>query len=149
MTNAFKLINDIIEAGASDVYAVKATLEDGAALAALGITDDDQEAVEVAHRAASRQIKVNESMDTAKDTIAKLYRWEQAHPGRNIEITWQWLGREREGLAKAFEDGELKRSMNFRRGTAMWKPSDTRYNSCHTGSRKHKALMHLAVELGA
>lgn len=38
------------DAPAADLATVKAALEDGAALAALGITDADQEAVEDAHR---------------------------------------------------------------------------------------------------
>lgn len=47
--NANEIIEMIKEAGAEDNQAIIDTLEDGAALLALGITDSDQEAVEEAH----------------------------------------------------------------------------------------------------
>jgi len=46
---AQEVIDIIREAGAEDDQAIIATLEDGAALLSLGITDADQEAVEDAH----------------------------------------------------------------------------------------------------
>lgn len=49
MKTAQDIIDTIREAGAEDDQAVLYALEDGAALATLGITDDDQEAVEEAH----------------------------------------------------------------------------------------------------
>tara|TARA_Y100000782_G_scaffold108494_1_gene132214 strand:+ start:36733 stop:37098 length:366 start_codon:yes stop_codon:yes gene_type:complete len=49
MKTAQDIIDLIKEAGAEDAQAIRATLEDGAALLALGITDEDQQAVELAH----------------------------------------------------------------------------------------------------
>lgn len=46
-----------IRAETSDPAQIKATLEDGAALAALGITDVDQGEVEEAHFLVSQEIK--------------------------------------------------------------------------------------------
>ena len=43
------IIDLIKEAGAEDARAIRDTLEDGAALSAIGVTDSDQEAVEEAH----------------------------------------------------------------------------------------------------
>ena len=55
--NAQQIIEAIRET-TTDARNILAALEDGAALAALGVTDDDQEAVEEAH-------------DETKDLIAK------------------------------------------------------------------------------
>ena len=55
MKTAQDIIDLIKEAGAEDVQAIRATLEDGAALLSLGITDEDQEAVEVAHELVSHE----------------------------------------------------------------------------------------------
>lgn len=49
MKTAQDIIDLIREAGAEDDKAILAALEDGAALAGLGINDADQEAVEEAH----------------------------------------------------------------------------------------------------
>lgn len=47
--SAQEIIDIIKDAGAEDDQAIIYALEDGSALAALGITDDDQEGVEEAH----------------------------------------------------------------------------------------------------
>lgn len=49
MKTAQDIIQIIRDAGAEDAQAIRDTLEDGATLMALGITDEDQEAVELAH----------------------------------------------------------------------------------------------------
>ena len=48
------VITKIKEAGAATMQEVRDVLEDGAALAALGITDEHQEAVEEAHALTDR-----------------------------------------------------------------------------------------------
>lgn len=55
MKSAQDIIQIIRDAGAEDAQAIRDTLEDGATLAALGITDDDQEAVEEAHAMVSNE----------------------------------------------------------------------------------------------
>lgn len=55
MKTAQDIIDLIKEAGAEDAQAIRATLEDGAAMLALGITDEDQEAVELAHDLISHE----------------------------------------------------------------------------------------------
>lgn len=55
MTKTAQDIIDLIrEAGAEDDQAIRYALEDGAALLALGVTDEDQEAVEEAHTIIGR-----------------------------------------------------------------------------------------------
>jgi len=55
MKTAQDIIDLIKEAGAENAKEIRETLEDGAALASLGITDEDQEAVEVAHDSVNRE----------------------------------------------------------------------------------------------
>lgn len=55
--DAQDIITLVTDAGAEDATAMLAALEDGAALAALGIGDGDQEAVEEAHDTVRRYIK--------------------------------------------------------------------------------------------
>lgn len=55
MKTAQDIIDLIKEAGAEDAQSIRAVLEDGAALLALGITDEDQEAVEEAHFMVSNE----------------------------------------------------------------------------------------------
>lgn len=55
MKTAQDIIDLIKEAGAEDAQSVRAVLEDGAALLVLGITDEDQEAVELAHDLLSHE----------------------------------------------------------------------------------------------
>lgn len=50
--NAKEIITRIIDAGATSWEEVSEVLEDGEALAAMGITDEHQEAVEIAHALA-------------------------------------------------------------------------------------------------
>ncbi len=51
-----EVIQIVLEAAKNDMYAAIPVLEDGAALAELGITDDDQEAVECAHAELSEKL---------------------------------------------------------------------------------------------
>jgi hypothetical protein len=46
---AQELKDRLAEAGATDAQTVRHVLEDGAALASLGVTDEDQDAVEALH----------------------------------------------------------------------------------------------------
>jgi hypothetical protein len=55
MKTAQEIIDLIKESGAENTQEIRDTLEDGAALLALGITDEDQESVEVAHDMASHE----------------------------------------------------------------------------------------------
>lgn len=54
--NAQEIIAAIKEAGATTMEEVRDVLEDGAALAAMGITDEHQEAVEEAHALAVAEL---------------------------------------------------------------------------------------------
>lgn len=66
--NAQEIIAAIIEEGAKDSQSILDTLCDGAALAAIGITDDDKNAVEEAYSAIQRQQRVEVAFDISAST---------------------------------------------------------------------------------
>lgn len=148
MTNANTIINSMLEDGFS-LSQIKDALEDGAALAALGLTDDDQELIEEAHEHI-RRVMSGECTESAKDTVARLTAWKHAAPNRAIEISWKWNGRDRSGLLKVLEGQNELTSTVFYRGSMHWgSDSDRSYTSCRTGSHKHLALHRVAKAVGA
>ena len=78
--NAQQIIDLIRNAGAEDNQSILYTLEDGAALLALGITDADQEAVEEAHEISNNARIYSEA--------ARQYG-EVTHEGRSYALLGQ------------------------------------------------------------
>lgn len=66
--NAQEIIAAIIEEGATDSQSILDALCDGAALAAIGITDDDKDAVEEACSTVQRQQRVEVAFDISAST---------------------------------------------------------------------------------
>lgn len=64
--NAQEIISAIIEDGATDSQSILDALCDGAALAALGITDEDQDAVEQAFSEVKQRIVESAMLLTLK-----------------------------------------------------------------------------------
>lgn len=63
--NALDIIKAISQQADGDLTSIRAALEDGAALAAMGVTDDDKEAVESAHDTVTGWLK------SGNQTLAK------------------------------------------------------------------------------
>lgn len=66
--NAQQIISAIIEDGATDSQSILDVLCDGAALESLGLTDDDQEAVEEAYSTVQKQQRVEVSITISAST---------------------------------------------------------------------------------
>lgn len=66
--NAQQIISAIIEEGATDSQSILDALCDGAALASIGVTDDDQEAVEEAFLQVQKQQRAEVSITISAST---------------------------------------------------------------------------------
>jgi hypothetical protein len=147
MKTAEDIISIIVAAGADSSEQIQNTLEDGATLALLGITDEDEAAVETAYAIVKHEQEDKE--ETAADTIARLVAWRAAKPWRHVQVSWRWAGREKLGLVALLENGQIILESTFRRESQEYRASDSDFTSCKTDSSKHRSLVDLANFIGA
>ncbi|MFL9906827.1 hypothetical protein [Paraburkholderia sp. RL17-337-BIB-A] len=59
-----------------------------------------------------------------------------------MQLTWQWVGRQRHGVLTITKDGKPLFSERFARSTQTWGRGDENFDLVRTGSNKHLAVMH-------
>ncbi|MBC8752587.1 hypothetical protein [Paraburkholderia podalyriae] len=59
-----------------------------------------------------------------------------------LQLTWQWVGRQRHGVLTVTKDGKSLFSERFARATQMWGRGDETFDLVRTGSNKHVAVIH-------
>lgn len=72
------------------------------------------------------------------DTLQRLAR----DYGLDLQLTWQWVGRERHGVLTVTKADRVLFSERFARSTRVWGPGDENFDLVRTGGHKHKAVMH-------